>query len=550
MNLEAFLAHHGLKENPFVAEEARHDPVFDRLEPSQANHPDFPKILGSIDRPSTAVVFGEKGSGKTAIRLLIGRKVDQHNRANEEIRTLLVAYDDLNPFLDRLMARHRRTARGPVTDQGVDKALKGIRLEDHQDAILSLAVTKLVDALLDRKMQIKINETPPLPKDADKRMRAMPRQYRADLAILAAVYDQPRRGAAMQRWMQLRSLMRLGRLRPTKAIAAGAIAVALLTLGIIGAYFFYPDYSVPLLIGGCATGAAALLLGTWWLWRRYTTWRLTRSVRRETQIIDRTQSDLLRMLLSLRREDLVACPWPLSGNKDARYQLTNRLMGVLEALGYGGMIVLVDRVDEPTLVAGRAQRMVPIIWPLLDNKFLQQANVGLKLLLPMELRHALHRESPEFFQEARLDKQNLVDRLSWSGATLYDLCSARLRACRRGEDAPAEDAPPQAETEPGDDQATPLREAATGPVTGRSSGGMALTDLFEPDVTAEMLVDALDQMHQPRDAFKFLYSVIQEHCRQVPDDRKVFAIPRLVLETVRRQQSQRVQDLYRGVSPS
>src|SRR5690606_17161527 len=123
--------------------------------------------------------------------------------------------------------------------------------------------------------------------------------------------------------------------------------------------------------------------------------------------------------------------------------------------------------------------------------------------------------------EARMDKQNMIDRLTWSGTTLYDLCTARLRACRS---APADD--------------------------GEASPPIALTDLFESDVSREMLIDALDQMHQPRDAFKFLYQVIQEHCLLVPEDQADYKIARLTLETVRKQQSQRVQELYRGLTPA
>jgi hypothetical protein len=65
-----------------------------------------------------------------------------------------------------------------------------------------------------------------------------------------------------------------------------------------------------------------------------------------------------------------------------------------------------------------------------------------------------------------------------------------------------------------------------------------------------MVVDALDQMHQPRDAFKFLYSVIQEHCRMIPEDAGKPLIARITLETVRRDQARRVQELYRGLSPA
>ena len=147
MNVETFFAHHGIHDNPFAAEEARLDPVFDKLLGEGPMHPDFPKVLGRIDKPSTAVVFGEKGSGKTAIRLMLARHIEQHNREQPRgdkqtqpgRRVLLVSYDELNPFLDNLLRS---------TTQDVDKALARIRLADHQDAILSLAVTRVVDSLL------------------------------------------------------------------------------------------------------------------------------------------------------------------------------------------------------------------------------------------------------------------------------------------------------------------------------------------------------------------------------------------------------------------
>ena len=56
-------------------------------------------------------------------------------------------------------------------------------------------------------------------------------------------------------------------------------------------------------------------------------------------------------------------------------------------------------------------------------------------------------------------------------------------------------------------------------------------------------------MHQPRDAFKFLYGVVQEHCRLLADDAADFHINQLTLDTARRNQSQRVQELYRGLTP-
>jgi hypothetical protein len=297
-------------------------------------------------------------------------------------------------------------------------------------------------------------------------------------------------------------------------IAAAALAGARLVMA--------PENHPAWLVYAMALSAAGgiVLLGMW-AWQALSLWSLTRRIYRDTPTADRTPGELHRMLSLLRPGDWKHQPWPLAqAGSDARYDLTRRLLDVLNHFGYGSIIVLVDRIDEPTLVSGKPQRMQSIIWPMLDNKFLQQQSVAVKLLLPLELRYQLQRESGDFFQEARLDKQNMIDRLTWSGATLYDLCSNRLRACRKS--------PPNATEE------RPIQ----------------LTDLFDEEVSRQMLIDALEQMHQPRDAFKFLYAVVQEHCRTVTADAAAYRIPRLTLETVRRTQAQRVQELHRGLAPA
>lgn len=519
MNTASFLAHHGLTENPFNAEEARHDPVFARLSESSTTHPDFHKILGRIDSPSTSIVFGEKGSGKTAIRLLIGKKVAEHNAAYPDSRTLLIPYDDLNPMLDRLQRHH--APGGSAQD-----VLQRVRLSDHQDAILSLATTRLVDALLGEAAEG--GEPMPLPDALAKRIKKMPRRVRADLLLLAALYDQPPSGALAPRWRSLAKALRLGTAHGMGTLKFTGIALTAIALGTLVAHFLVDQQSrwaLHLMLALTVAGA----LAAWgaWAWQHVRLWRIGRRVRREMPAIERSVPELRAMLGGIRTRDREHAALPgLAASKDAaslansevRYQLTRRLLDVLGAFGYRGVIVLVDRVDEPTLISGHPDRMRPVVWPILDNKFLQQDHVGVILLLPIELRYLVQRESSEFYQHARLDKQSMIDRLSWSGATLYDLCTARLRACRS-----------------------------------TSAGGespLGLTDLFEPEVTREMLIDALDQMHQPRDAFKFLYAVIQEHCRTVPEDQPQWRIPRLTLEGVRRGQSQRVQELFRGLAPA
>jgi hypothetical protein len=543
MNIETFLREHGLAANPFAAEEARHDQVFDRLIDSPTRHPDFAKILGRIDAPSTAVVFGEKGSGKTAIRLTIARLVREHNREHPDRRTLLAAYDDLNPVLDRIL-HHLGRGRARRDDAEAMRTMLGqLRLADHQDAILSLAVTGLVDAILNDAAG---NQPPPdrngapvqLEADGRRTLRRLPRSVRADLAVLAAMYDQPRGGSAGGRFVRLCRRLRLTGLG---AVVRGRMAGPLAGFcAIVGAIMLVVgarmDAPPPWLVLGGALGVAAgVMLAVLWASQRLRCWNLERRIRPELRAVERRPGALAAMLRHLARSDLLGQPWPRPGNADSRYQLTARLLGVLRPLGYQGMMVLVDRVDEPTSIHGQPDRMRAVIWPMMDNKFLQQPHVGIKLLLPMELRHLLARESAAFFQEARLDKQSMVDRLTWSGVTLLDLCNRRLAACRDAQAGPAE------VRDMGQNEGQAVNPAPAAPT---------LDNLFEPDVSRELLIEALDQMDQPRDAFKFLYAVIQEHCRNVADDQPHYRIPRLVLESVRREHARRRDDFARGFSPA
>lgn len=504
MQIDAFWKHWQVSEDPFRAEEARDDPVFARLIGAESAHPDFHKVFGQPDQPAAAVVFGEKGSGKTAMRLMLEQRIAEHNTNHPERRAWVVRYDDLNPVLDRFA----HAVRG--NKAGDDEALLAkLRLSDHQDAILSRAVTRLIDSLTGT------DTGHPLPDHPAKAVRKMDRSRRADLAVLAALYDQPASGGRAGRWQRIRRMTRLGffnwmEVSKWLGLTLAVVAVALLIVGYIRGEAGMREN---VLLGVSAAGAIALL--GYWTFRWFGAWSLSRKIKREVHVVDRPASELRRTLADLGGRDLAAAPLPLPGDHDSRYQWTARLLGVLGQLGYRSLIVLVDRIDEPAMINGDAPKMRSVIWPMLHNKFLQQDGVGVKLLLPVELRHLLRREDEQFFQRARLDKQHMIDRLVWSGTTLYDLCSMRLTACRvEG-------------TEP-----------------------IGLTDIFEDAVTRQDLIDALDQMLQPRDAFKFMYQVIHDHCSSVPHDDPQFHVPRLTLMNVRKQQSQRVQDLQRGVAPA
>ena len=82
MKLEQFLRHHGITGNPFSEEDAQTDTVFKRLCLATIHHPAWNKFFGSPADPSTALVFGEKGSGKTALRLQAAAELEAYNQAN------------------------------------------------------------------------------------------------------------------------------------------------------------------------------------------------------------------------------------------------------------------------------------------------------------------------------------------------------------------------------------------------------------------------------------------------------------------------------------
>ncbi|MFM7809316.1 MAG: hypothetical protein ACKPEA_15510, partial [Planctomycetota bacterium] len=95
MNAEEFLERHGLAVNPFAAEDAVQDAVLGRATEAW-RHPDFAKILGDPAHPSPTVVFGERGSGKTALRLQMERALETWNREHKGDRVLVVDHDDFD----------------------------------------------------------------------------------------------------------------------------------------------------------------------------------------------------------------------------------------------------------------------------------------------------------------------------------------------------------------------------------------------------------------------------------------------------------------------
>jgi len=194
------------------------------------------------------------------------------------------------------------------------------------------------------------------------------------------------------------------------------------------------------------------------------------------------------VLMRFTSDELGGQPLPSSQRTDDRYEMLDKYLNILKTLGYSGVFVVIDRVDEPHLVNGSAEQMRALIWPILDNKLLKHSGVGFKLLLPIELSHFVDREDREFYQRARLDKQNMVRSLEWTGEALFDVANARLHACA---------------------------------VDGQSP---RMIDLFDEGLTRDRLIDALRTLRVPRHLFKFMYQVLMAHCNTYTDESPVWKI--------------------------
>jgi hypothetical protein len=463
MKIQDFLGHHGIAGNPFAEEEAQNDAVFKRRCLETTFHPAWDKIFGDPAEPSTSIVFGEKGAGKTALKLQMLQQYQLQAESSGGPPTFVVIYDDFNPFLDRFVSR-------VGASRPVERVLSQWKLWDHMDAILSLAVTRLVDRLL----EMPASDVPQL-TGAQAR----------DLAILAACYDQSTAESFPSRWRQLKK--RIGYRRPAVfwpfavgLVSAVVMVVTLVVSGLRG------DLSWTSLWWPWIALAAAWL--PWCQQQLRSFWRATCIVR-SMRTSNRTVGQLARALGRIPEVDLAGQPLPRLPRSDDRYELFAKLQSVLKACGYGGMVVIVDRLDEPHVINGLAERMRLVIWPMLDNKFLKSPGLGFKLLLPIELYRFIEREDEAFNQRARLDKQNLVPSLEWSGETLYDIASMRVQAASTSE--------------------TPVSLAA----------------FFDDSVDKRRLLDGLRMVRVPRQLFKFLYRLLVSHCHAHTAEQPVYRIP-------------------------
>ena len=471
MKIDQFLGHYGIAGNPFSEEDAQTDTVFKRECLWKIHHPAWSKFFGNPENPSTALVFGEKGSGKTALRLQATAELEAYNAEHPKEQVFVVSYDDFNPYLDHF--------RAATKAKDAADALKRWRLQDHMDAILALGVTQLIDHLTAEKVDLS----------------ALSLDQRRDLLLLSAIYDQSTGEPIEKRWTRLRRRSGFRPLWMRRDLQVG-VGVSLLVVALVSLIPALRTLKI----------AAWLLVPVVLAWL-YWGWRLLRAelyasdIRKSVRVLARDPAALRWELLWFKPSELGGQPLPTTKKTggEERYELLRKFQGVLATLGYAGIIVLIDRVDEPQMIEGDPRKMRALVWPLLDHKFLRHPGIGLKLLLPIELAYYLEKEDKEFYDKARPDKLNMIKPLRWTGPSLYDLASDRLRACSS---------------------------------TNGDGGGPRMRQFVDESVSDDSLKDALGNLRTPRQLFKFLHKLLEEHCHRHTEDQPKWSVDNDTFRTV------------------
>jgi hypothetical protein len=470
MFTQTWRAHWGLSGDPFACEDADKDAVLGRVDPS-AVHSGFDRIFGDPESPAPGIVFGEKGAGKSGLRLMMRRRIQAHNEAHPESAVFVVEYVDFDGHIEALQ---RRLAKGK-SRADADQALAAWRLSDHLDAILSQAVTGLVDGLLERRLSL----------------RGAGAKQLVDLHLLTALYY---RSKARTPSEALGSLARdVG--APGRSPGAGATGRVLLSiLGLAVAALPFAAPSIPALADWTFltenrspfAGAGFAMAAMPWIQHAFAG-RKCRSTAADVasalRVLPSDPEALASVLSRMRPKEQGELLLPHGHEEAVRFEYLQRTLALLAATGHQGLYVLVDRVDEPTLLADGGERMREFVRSMLDIKLLQHPGLALKLFLPIEMETLWRSASAEQLKRMRLDKSNLVPELKWTGRELYEIANRRLLACS---------------------------------TEGAAAG--ALADLLGEDLLMEHVLETFGALGTPRYAFGFLSEVLLQHVTELPDD--------------------------------
>ncbi|MEM9800948.1 MAG: hypothetical protein AAGA20_11530 [Planctomycetota bacterium] len=461
--------HWALEEDPFVQEDADKDPVLPRV-PLEAVHSSFDRLYGSPDAPGPGIVFGEKGSGKSGLRLAMRRRLE----AEAADKAFVVDYVDFDGFLNEARKADRLPPTNPKTPRRV---VERFSLADHLDAILSLGVTQLVDEIV---------------AGEHRGAKKLPAKNKASILVLSALYYLSDEHSGVEVDRQLSKALHF-RTAPSFGSQIALFVLTLLGVAIAAVPHIHPRFfqgaldvgdPLPWYVGGGGLIALTwLFVGAKSLLDRRRASRATRAVR----VVPRDPDPLARLFSRMPsglKNDLALPDGPAVGT---RLVLLRRFISILEELGYESFYVLMDRVDEATLLAGRAELMRPFVESLLEHRLLQFEGLALKLFMPIELARLYLGASPDELKSMRLDKANSIPELRWTGQELVQVAAQRLRAVRSPDASPEQP-------------------------------GGSLGDYFDDDVGDDELRETLGELGTPRLAFGFLGSVLAEHARELSDD--------------------------------
>jgi len=458
--------HWGLARDPFACEDADKDPVLSQIDPS-AVHSGFDRVFGNPEVPSPGIVFGEKGSGKSGLRLMMRRRIESHNKAHPQAKVFQVEYIDFDVQMEQL----RQSIRGSNDPRKAAKAVVDAwKLSDHLDAILALGVTRLLDCCL----------------EGGERPADFKRKQKVDLLLLSALYDSSQRRTTDEALSGLRSALhpRLAHAvwRKFLAIAVTILAVFAALVPHIASWQEWGNVGQSNYWYGAGAVLALLTWGWYGIGNLLLDWDAKKTIK-HVRVISQDASPLASILKGLSPKEREEYLLP-SGTDDAsRFDLLSRFLGVLAGFGYGGCYVMVDRVDEPSLLSGNEEHMKRFVQKLLDIKLLQYRDLALKLFLPIEMETLYRNANSEELKRMRLDKSNLIGELKWTGQELYEVANQRL-----------------------------LASLAPG------SSVKELRDLFDEDLEFAHIKETLSTLATPRYAFGFLSAVFSEHVRDLPNE--------------------------------
>lgn len=466
MFIETWRKHWGLSQDPFACEDADKDLILTRMDTS-AVHSGFDRLFGDPESPAPGIIFGEKGSGKSGLRLTMRRRLETYNYDNPEKRVFYVEYNDFDGFIEQF----RRTIKAHGDAASVaDKVLDQWSAADHLDAMLCLGVTKLADEVLDTGLK----------------PGKLTRKQKADLLLLAALYSHSRRHSTAEVVAKLRA--RVGFHTPRKGLIL-FLRLLLTVAGVALALAPELDQRFTLMLPGpdwaWRGGGGALLAVVWLqaLWSRLSVQTAVRRTTRSIRVVARDGKQLSQILRGLPPGMRKEFGLPRIADEATRFDFMQRFMGLLEAFGYRSWYVLFDRVDEPSALNAGTKGSRRFVERMLDHKLLQLPGLGLKMFLPIELDEIYRNATPEELKRMRLDKSNLVNTLDWTGEELYEIANHRLRACFN------------ADVRAGD-----------------------LDEFFAEGFERSYLRSTLEALGTPRYALGFLASLFLEYARNLPSD--------------------------------